>query len=212
MASPAQITANRLNALKSTGPRTDDGKTASRVNALRHGADATLAVIPGEDPAALEELTRSYRARFQPAGPEETFLVDTLIRSDWNRTRYLRIQADIMNHAVEEMGPCDNPLGALFASNSPAARAFERSMRHYEAADRAWFQAFKQLERLLQQAADEEAFFRMSAAAPAPAALPPTPADPRNWVRSGVPASTPPPALPIAPERAEKDLHLALRL
>src|SRR5260370_34196699 len=32
-----QIEANRLNALKSTGPKTEDGKQRSRRNALRHG-------------------------------------------------------------------------------------------------------------------------------------------------------------------------------
>jgi len=33
-----QIEANRRNALKSTGPKTDAGKKASRCNAVRHGS------------------------------------------------------------------------------------------------------------------------------------------------------------------------------
>ena len=40
MATPAQIIANRLNALKSTGPRSAEGKAASRFNALKHAASA----------------------------------------------------------------------------------------------------------------------------------------------------------------------------
>ena len=37
MASEKQIEANRRNAQKSTGPRTEGGKSRSRMNALRHG-------------------------------------------------------------------------------------------------------------------------------------------------------------------------------
>ena len=48
MATLAQIHANRLNAQSSTGPRSDQGKAASRFNALKHGIEARSLVIPGE--------------------------------------------------------------------------------------------------------------------------------------------------------------------
>jgi hypothetical protein len=40
MTSYRQIEANRRNALKSTGPKTEAGKQASRRNAVRHGLTA----------------------------------------------------------------------------------------------------------------------------------------------------------------------------
>jgi hypothetical protein len=40
MTSYRQVEANRRNALKSTGPRTEAGKQVSRRNALRHGLTA----------------------------------------------------------------------------------------------------------------------------------------------------------------------------
>ena len=43
MASAAQIAANRLNAQKSTGPRTRRGKAAMRRNPVRHGLSAATA-------------------------------------------------------------------------------------------------------------------------------------------------------------------------
>jgi len=73
MATPAQITANRANAQKSTGPRTGAGKSASRFNALRHGLDAKSVIIPGEDPAEYDALAVGYRDEFRPTSPSETF-------------------------------------------------------------------------------------------------------------------------------------------
>jgi hypothetical protein len=42
MTSERKIAANRNNAKKSTGPRSDAGRAVSRLNALRHGLAATI--------------------------------------------------------------------------------------------------------------------------------------------------------------------------
>ena len=69
MATQAQINANRANALKSTGPRSAEGKSASRFNALKHGIDAASIVIPGEDPAEYEALAAGYHQSNCPQPP-----------------------------------------------------------------------------------------------------------------------------------------------
>ena len=73
MATPAQITANRANAQKSTGPRSAEGKSASRFNALKHGIDAASIVIPGEDPADYDALVAQYQREYQPGPPPNPF-------------------------------------------------------------------------------------------------------------------------------------------
>ena len=55
MATARQVQANRLNALRSTGPRTGEGKERSRENALKHGM-AGAGVVRLEDEA--EEVRR----------------------------------------------------------------------------------------------------------------------------------------------------------
>jgi len=49
MTSFRQIEANRRNALRSTGPNTDDGKRRSRQNAIRHGLCAETVIEIVED-------------------------------------------------------------------------------------------------------------------------------------------------------------------
>ena len=57
MTSYRQIEANRRNALKSTGPRTEAGKEVSRRNALRHGLTAETVISAMEMP----KITRHWR-------------------------------------------------------------------------------------------------------------------------------------------------------
>src|SRR5208337_4714468 len=93
MSTTQQINANRQNALRSTGPRTPEGKAASRFNALKSGIDAQAQVIPGEDPANLETLLAEYQERFETATPERRMLVDTLVSCEWLLRRLTRAEA-----------------------------------------------------------------------------------------------------------------------
>src|SRR5579864_6180680 len=57
MASQAQIAANRRNAKKSTGPKTPEGKTAVRFNAITHGLSARVFLANKDDSPALQDLS-----------------------------------------------------------------------------------------------------------------------------------------------------------
>ena len=62
-----RIAANRRNALKSTGPRTAEGKAASRGNSFRHGLTGEGVVLTDEDAAAVEERFAAFEADLKPA-------------------------------------------------------------------------------------------------------------------------------------------------
>ena len=66
MTSSKQIQANRENAKKSTGPRTEAGKARSRRNAWKHGLTAETLIIPGEDAADFNELRASLIEQLEP--------------------------------------------------------------------------------------------------------------------------------------------------
>jgi hypothetical protein len=87
MPTEAQINANRLNAQKSTGPKSREGKAASSLNALKSGIDAWSHIIPGEDPDELEALTAAFLLQYRPTDPTQFSLVDTLISTEWIQRR-----------------------------------------------------------------------------------------------------------------------------
>jgi hypothetical protein len=141
MATPAQITANRANAQKSTGPRSVEGKAASRFNALKHGLDAQTIVLPGEDPADYEALACDYDRSMRPETPTERFHVDTMIRADWQKRRLQLVEAELYRTVLSE-----NPgasLAAALLSTSPAAKLLARIQRQLAAFERAWYRAHR---------------------------------------------------------------------
>src|SRR5215213_3742668 len=95
MTSDKKTQANRRNALKSTGPKTPEGKDAVRLNALRHGILSREILLPGEDEEALRELGEHLRAELQPVGELENLLGDRIIASYWRLRRVGRIEAGI---------------------------------------------------------------------------------------------------------------------
>jgi hypothetical protein len=71
MATDRQIAANRLNAQKSTGPKTPEGRATVRLNSLTHGLTAKTLVLPGESEEDFEELERLRTQRPEPQEPQE---------------------------------------------------------------------------------------------------------------------------------------------
>ena len=145
MATPAQITANRANAQKSTGPRSAEGKSASRFNALKHGIDASSLVIPGEDPAEYESLVAEYVDEYRPQSASEFFHLDTMIRADWHKRRLETVEADLYRTIMTESP--DNSLAAVLLAESPAAKLLLRIQRQIAAFERTWHRANNEFRR-----------------------------------------------------------------
>jgi len=77
MASAAQIEANRCNAQKSTGPKTDDEKASARRNAYKHdmATPTIMPVLPQENPKRLGKRTQEWISDVQPRNAIERDLV-----------------------------------------------------------------------------------------------------------------------------------------
>jgi len=83
MSSESQILANRLNARKSTGPKTPQGKALVAQNALKHGLSARRDVITAESQADFDLHRDTLLAELDPQTPMESFLADRIVSLSW---------------------------------------------------------------------------------------------------------------------------------
>ena len=147
MASLKQIEANRTNALRSTGPRTPEGKAVAARNAIRTGLYAAKEiVIPCEDSQEFRTLTTEYYDRFDPSTPEQRCLVDDLVSLEWQLRRFRRIEGELLSltaiNEQERVGR-DWCLGKAFTTNMDA---LDRLQRRINATRRAYLKALESLE------------------------------------------------------------------
>ena len=99
MATRKQIRANRRNARKSTGPRSEAGKAASSANALSHGLTATgTVVLPEEEPEDFERLRQGVIADLAPAGALQAALAQRIAGLLWRLDRVARLEAELFAH------------------------------------------------------------------------------------------------------------------
>jgi hypothetical protein len=129
MATPAQITANKQNAQKSTGPKTEEGKAASARNRLSHGFASSAILIEGENPEEFKALLAGLTDEYQPVTDTEVILVERMAQHQWLCLRAFHLQgiafADELCKTSEFSIP--KSLGLLIRYHTTADRAFHRA-------------------------------------------------------------------------------------
>ena len=95
MTSFKQIEANRFNARKSTGPRTEEGKQRSRQNALRPGLTAETVITALENAADYQAFETSIASDYQPRSATERELVSRLASLLWRLRRSTSIETGL---------------------------------------------------------------------------------------------------------------------
>jgi hypothetical protein len=101
--SDAQLTANQQNALKSTGPKTKDGKVTASKNATRHGIFSTAPIIKGETKEQWESFLQAFLDTHEPVGIHEMALVHRIAYIHWRLLRVLRHENAVVNDPSFDM-------------------------------------------------------------------------------------------------------------
>ena len=142
--------ANRGNAQLSTGPKTDEGKSRSRRNALKHGILASALLVKSingtEDQAQFDGLLSSLCRDLSPVGILEEMLVEKIAVCWWRQKRALRREAVVIKGTMGsghfELGYFEDPVSVPFGAE------LDRILRYETSINRQWAYAINQLERL----------------------------------------------------------------
>src|SRR5476649_2609684 len=105
MTTDKQIAANRSNAQKSTGPKTDDGKLRSRQNAFRHGLSAQTVISLVEKADEYADFETLIIADYEPQTTIERVLVERLTSLLWRLRRAVTMETgllDIQGKAIRD--------------------------------------------------------------------------------------------------------------
>src|SRR5882724_12631850 len=115
--SEAQLEANRQNAQKSTGPRTEEGKKRCRINATRHGLTGQFHAFSHEDKRAFDEHCTSLMADFQPQTYREQSLAMSIAENTWRLNRGRALENNIFALGISGV------IGNTTVADSPEVHA-----------------------------------------------------------------------------------------
>src|SRR6516164_4220831 len=103
MTSYRQIEANRRNALKSTGPKTEAGKQASRCNAVRHGLTAETVIGALEDAEDYKAFEAAITADYDAQSAVERELVLRLASILWRLRRATTMETGLFEIQAQHL-------------------------------------------------------------------------------------------------------------
>src|ERR1019366_2521669 len=103
MSNDQQIAANRLNAQRSTGPRTPAGKARVSSNALKHGLTGRDGVLPGENPDDFDSFRAGLLISLDPQGELEGALAERIAADLWRLRKVPIFEATLHRRSCKEL-------------------------------------------------------------------------------------------------------------
>ena len=147
MTNAIRIQANRRNSLKSTGPKTPEGKRIASQNACKLGIFSGELLLRDESEVELQILARAVRADLRPEGPMEHMLVELIISVLWRLRRLLRIETGIFEMYRTYKG-VDGGVAVSFAHDSSQLDCLSRLDRAGTSLERRLYRAMQELQIL----------------------------------------------------------------
>jgi hypothetical protein len=153
VATDKQTAANRLNAQKSTGPKTPEGRAAVRLNGVKHGLTAETIVLKGESQADFTNMLDSFEAEHHPTTPTEEALVVQLALANWRLRRLYHQEAGFYTSKLKNLASIQKDLNLDDAGRMGHAAGWSESTlglfnRQEGRLERTFYRALHELQRL----------------------------------------------------------------
>jgi hypothetical protein len=132
MLSDKQLAANRANAQLSTGPKTEEGKRRSSLNARRHNLTGQVTAMTEEDRIAHDAFSEALIKSMAPEGALELQLAQRIATDSWRLNRSSAIEDNIFALGLfDHSGDIDVEHPELHTALT-AARTFTREAKSIE--------------------------------------------------------------------------------
>jgi hypothetical protein len=128
--SPRQLEANRRNAQKSTGPRTEAGKKAVRLNARRHDLTGHVSILHGADRTAIETFCKGIISSLSPGSVLEMQLARAIAEAQWRLNRSRAIEDNFFALHI-----ADHADHSLAGDNTQIADALHQAQAFFDRSD-----------------------------------------------------------------------------
>ena len=177
MSTQAQMNANRLNAQKSTGPKTAEGKAAVSKNAVKHGLFSHENVIKCEKQSDFDEFREELLAGLKPDGAVEAMLAERIVDLSWRLKRAERMSNEVIDVKIArietnswendrrkkaglvdpETGRSELILGWATIKDFGDAQVLERLLMYEKRIESSLYKAMNELQKLQRTRKQEQA-------------------------------------------------------
>ena len=137
--SPSRAEASRINGAKSHGPKTEDGRRAASLNAIKHGLTGKHLLIGPEDREEFDAMLADYQSDVAPQGAIQQTLFDELVAAAWNLRRIRRMETELC-------ASCATYLDLL--NDDGLQTKLDRLARHKTRIERTFHRSLKELKAL----------------------------------------------------------------
>jgi hypothetical protein len=166
MCSEKQTEANRLNAQKSTGPKTPDGKAKVSQNAITHGLCSTRPVLSTENPEQYDQFRDDFFRRYAPEGALENVLAERAVNTFWRLQRAQNFETLVTNNFLNEAWHVSNGIGGapdslllavVIEHDFSKEQTLERIQRYELRIENSHYRTLRELRKLQSQRLNQAA-------------------------------------------------------